>query len=94
MKRSGQLLLTIILTLTVSVVTFGGTITGSRTSKTGTITGSRTGTITGSKTGTITGSSRDLTGAPSGMTSSTDEPNPFTAHLFTRLLMSVLNPYF
>ena len=39
---------------------YGGTITGSRTSATGsrvgTITGSRTGTITGSRVGTITGS--------------------------------------
>jgi hypothetical protein len=33
-----------------------GTITGSRATRTGTITGSRAGTITGSRAGTITGS--------------------------------------
>lgn len=41
-------------TITGSRATRAGTITGSRA---GTITGSRTGTITGSRTGTITGSS-------------------------------------
>ena len=45
-----------LLTLSIATVSFGGTITGSRTAKIGTITGSRTGTITGSRTGTITGS--------------------------------------
>ena len=56
MKRSLKTLMATILVLSISAVTFGGTITGSRTSRTGTITGSRTGTITGSRTGTITGS--------------------------------------
>jgi hypothetical protein len=94
MKRSGQLLTTLVLILSVSVVTFGGTITGSRTSKTGTITGSRTGTITGSKTGTITGSRRGLTDSASGVTQNIDERNPVGDDLFTRLLLFVLNPYF
>jgi hypothetical protein len=45
-----------LLTLSIATVSLGGTITGSRTARTGIITGSRTGTITGSRTGTITGS--------------------------------------
>lgn len=45
-----------LMTLSIATVSLGGTITGSRTARTGTITGSRTGTITGSRTGTITGS--------------------------------------
>jgi hypothetical protein len=94
MKRSVQLLLTTVLILSVSAVTLGGTITGSRTSRTGTITGSRTGTITGSKTGTITGSRRGLTGSTSGVVQTVDERNPIGDDLFTRLLMFVLNPYF
>ena len=48
------------LVLSFVTISYGGTITGSRTgatgSRTGTITGSRTGTITGSRVGTITGS--------------------------------------
>jgi hypothetical protein len=55
-----QMLMATILTLSFVTLSFGGTITGSRSniagSRTGTITGSRTGTITGSRTGTITGS--------------------------------------
>jgi hypothetical protein len=94
MKRSGQFLLTIILILSVSAVTLGGTITGSRTSRTGTITGSRTGTITGSKTGTITGSRRGLTGSASGIVQTFDERNSITDDLFTRLLIFIINPCF
>jgi hypothetical protein len=49
-----------VLVLSLATISYGGTITGSRTgatgSKVGTITGSRTGTITGSRVGTITGS--------------------------------------
>ena len=49
-----------ILVLSLATISYGGTITGSRTgasgSRVGTITGSRTGTITGSRVGTITGS--------------------------------------
>jgi len=45
-----------ILSLSFVTVSVGGTITGSKTTQVGTITGSRTGTITGSRTGTITGS--------------------------------------
>ena len=60
MKRSGQFLISTILILALSAVALGGTITGSRSSRSGTITGSRVGTITGSKTGTITGSRQRL----------------------------------
>jgi hypothetical protein len=49
-----------VLVLSLATISYGGTITGSRTgasgSRVGTITGSRTGTITGSRVGTITGS--------------------------------------
>ena len=49
-----------ILLLCFATLSYGGTITGSRTgatgSRAGTITGSRAGTITGSRAGTITGS--------------------------------------
>jgi hypothetical protein len=60
MTQFQRILTASMLTLAISTVSFGGTITGSRTgatgAKAGTITGSRTGTITGSRTGTITGS--------------------------------------
>jgi outer membrane lipoprotein SlyB len=61
-----------VLVLSFATISYGGTITGSKTSatgskvgtitgsRTGTITGSRVGTITGSRVGTITGSSADL----------------------------------
>ena len=60
-----------ILTFSIVAVSYGGTITGSRTStsgaRVGTITGSRAGTITGSRTGTITGSSiGTITGSRAG----------------------------
>ena len=56
MTKVQKTLVATLLTLSIATVSFGGTITGSRTARTGTITGSRTGTITGSRTGTITGS--------------------------------------
>ena len=48
--------LTALLGLALASSTSAGTITGSRATRTGTITGSSVGTITGSRTGTITGS--------------------------------------
>jgi outer membrane lipoprotein SlyB len=55
------------LTLLFSTAAFGGTITGSRTTSVGTITGSRAGTITGSRAGTITGSrAGTITGSRTG----------------------------
>jgi len=56
MKKFQLTLTAAVLTLSLSTVALGGTITGSRTNSVGTITGSRTGTITGSAAGTITGS--------------------------------------
>jgi hypothetical protein len=60
MTQLRQIVTAGILTVSLATVSFGGTITGSRTgassARVGTITGSRTGTITGSRTGTITGS--------------------------------------
>lgn len=67
MKLS-QIITAGVLTFSLVTITYGGTITGSRSSaaasrsglisgsRAGTITGSRTGTISGSRTGTITGS--------------------------------------
>src|SRR5690349_9799567 len=55
------------LAFSLSAPAFAGTITGSRTSSVGTITGSRAGTITGSSAGTITGSSAGtITGSRAG----------------------------
>lgn len=56
MKRFQITVATITILLTLSTASFAGTITGSRSNRVGTITGSRTGMITGSKAGTITGS--------------------------------------
>lgn len=67
MTRLGQIIFAVILTLSLSVAALAGTITGSRTTSVGTITGSSTGTITGSRTGTITGSrTGTITGSVSG----------------------------
>jgi outer membrane lipoprotein SlyB len=67
-----------ILTLSLVTLSYGGTITGSKTvvsaTKTGTITGSRVGTITGSRVGTITGSSSATgTSSPAVRTGLADE---------------------
>lgn len=60
MTRLRNIITAVILVLSLVTISYGGTITGSRTgtagSRIGTITGSRTGTITGSRVGTITGS--------------------------------------
>lgn len=61
MTRLRRTVIAGILLLCFATLSYGGTITGSRTgasgSRAGTITGSRAGTITGSRVGTITGSS-------------------------------------
>jgi hypothetical protein len=93
MKRLVQILLTTLLLMSISVVALGGTITGSRTARTGTITGSRAGTITGSRTGTITGSRFDGIGSGTAAVQNADgryQTNDWLA----RLLMLILNPYF
>jgi hypothetical protein len=60
MTRFWHIIISGVLVFSLATISYGGTITGSRTgttgSRVGTITGSRTGTITGSKVGTITGS--------------------------------------
>ena len=60
MTRLRNIAIAGILLLSFVTISYGGTITGSRTgasgSRVGTIAGSRTGTITGSRVGTITGS--------------------------------------
>jgi len=67
MKRLQVTIAAATLTFCLSTASFAGTITGSRTSSVGTITGSSTGTITGSSTGTITGSrAGTITGSRAG----------------------------
>ena len=83
-----------ILVLSLATISYGGTITGSRTgasgSRVGTITGSRTGTITGSRVGTITGS-RAGTITGSALVSSRDSfDNVYSEFLF-RLMNVVLS---
>ena len=83
-----------ILVLSFVTISYGGTITGSRTSasssKAGTITGSRIGTITGSRTGTITGSrGGTITGSAVGSLT-TSNGNVYTEFLF-RLMTLVVN---
>ncbi len=94
MKRFSHILTATVLMLSVSAVTLGGTITGSRASRTGTITGSRTGTITGSRTGTITGS-RQGTITVTGLSPSQtmDERNGLRDEWVVRMLVFVLNLY-
>jgi outer membrane lipoprotein SlyB len=74
-------------------LSYGGTITGSRTgatgSRVGTITGSRTGTITGSRVGTITGSRvGTITGSA---TETSRTPVNYIYGEFFRLLAVVFN---
>ena len=102
MTRLRKIVTSGILVLSFVTISYGGTITGSRTSaapskvgtitgsRTGTITGSRTGTITGSRTGTITGSrGGTITGSAVGSLSPTVD-NIYTEFLF-RFLTVVLN---
>lgn len=83
-----------VLILSFVTISYGGTITGSRTgatdSRIGIITGSRSGTITGSTVGTISGSKVGIiTG------SSTEPPKTIIENLYSdvviRLLSVVLN---
>lgn len=83
-----------VLLLCFASLSYGGTITGSRTgtsgSRVGTITGSRTGTITGSRAGTITGSrTGTITGSTVGSSRNTID-NLYSEFLF-RLMTVVLN---
>ena len=90
MTRFRRTIIAGVLLLCFATLSYGGTITGSRTgasgSRAGTITGSRAGTITGSRAGTITGSRAGMiTGSSLG---SLD--NIYNEFLF-RLMSVVLN---
>lgn len=98
MTQLRQMFVAILLTLCMAAASYGGTITGSRTSETGTrvgtITGSRTGTITGSRTGTITGSSAGtITGSKTGTLpiSNTVSIIDEQGSLFSRIMLLLLN---
>jgi hypothetical protein len=94
MTRLRKIVIAGVLLLCFATLSYGGTITGSRTgassSRVGTITGSRTGTITGSRVGTITGSrAGTITGSAVGSSRSSFE-NIYDEFLF-RLMSVVLN---
>ena len=82
-----------VLALSLATVSYGGTITGSRTGATGsrfgTITGSSVGTITGSSAGTITGS-RVGTITGSGIESPSSALENIQADFLFRLMSLVL----
>jgi hypothetical protein len=83
------------LTLSLVTVSYAGTITGSRTSasgsRTGTITGSRTGTITGSRAGTITGSrAGTITGSRVGTITGSRERLGFADDEFLAKIINLL----
>jgi outer membrane lipoprotein SlyB len=94
MTRLREIVTAGVLLLCFVTVSYGGTITGSRTgvtgSRVGTITGSRTGTITGSRVGTISGS-RTGTITGSAMESSKTAVDNMYDEFFFRLLRVVLN---
>lgn len=95
MGRYGQVLIATVLSLSISSVALGGTITGSRTNRSGTITGSRAGTITGSKTGTITGSRRGtITGSGVGRVQIINESTSANDEWLSRVVAFVINLYF
>ena len=95
MGRSKRVLVAMVLSLSISSVALGGTITGSRASRTGTITGSRVGTITGSKSGTITGSRRGtITGSGLSRGQINNEFTRDSDEWLSRLLTLVLTLYF
>lgn len=95
MRGSRQIFIAMLLILSISSITFAGTITGSRTSRTGTITGSRVGTITGSKSGTITGSRRGtITGSRLDTVPASTESAATKDEWLTRLASFVLTLYF
>jgi hypothetical protein len=92
MTRLRKIIIAGVLLLCFASLSYGGTITGSRTgvsgSRVGTITGSRTGTITGSRVGTITGSrAGTITGSAIGSSrNSFDIYNEFLFHLMKVVL--------
>lgn len=94
MRRFQQILVATTLTLSLSVIALGGTITGSRTNAVGTITGSRVGTITGSKAGTITGSRADtITGSRGDTVGENSSETETTDNWLSRALIVLFNFY-
>jgi len=94
MTRLRKIVIAGVLLLCFATLSYGGTITGSRTgasgSRVGTITGSRSGTITGSRVGTITGSrTGTITGSANGSSRGSFD-TIYTEFLF-RLMSVVLN---
>ncbi|MEN3328917.1 MAG: hypothetical protein V7638_3724 [Acidobacteriota bacterium] len=89
MRRLRKIVIVGVLLLCFATLSYGGTITGSRTgasgSRVGTITGSRSGTITGSRAGTITGS---RVGTITG--SATGSPNGSFDHIYNELLFRLM----
>ena len=55
MNRIKSIMLVVAITVSISSTTFGGTIIGARTTRTGTIVGARAGNIPGARTGNIAG---------------------------------------
>lgn len=97
MTRLRKIVIAGVLLFCFASLSYGGTITGSRTgasgSRVGTITGSRTGTITGSRLGTITGSrAGTITGSAVGSSRNSFD-NIYSEFLF-RLMNVVLNGSF
>jgi hypothetical protein len=94
MTRIRNIVTSGVLVLSLVTISYGGTITGSRTgatgSRVGTITGSRTGTITGSRVGTITGS-RVGTITGSGVESPRSVLENIQTDFLFRLISLVLN---
>jgi outer membrane lipoprotein SlyB len=94
MTRLRKIVIAGVLLLCSATLSYGGTITGSRTgasgSKVGTITGSRTGTITGSRVGTITGSRMGTITGSAVRSSQNSVDNIYSEFLF-RLMSVVLN---
>lgn len=96
MMRVRNIIASGVVVLSLTTISYGGTITGSRTgvsgSRFGTITGSRTGTITGSRVGTITGSKvGTITGSGSAIESPSSVLENIPADFVFRLLTLVVN---
>ena len=95
MKTTQRLAITLLVGILLSQAAYAGTITGSRTSSVGTITGSSAGTITGSSAGTITGSSAGtITGSKAGTITGSRNiyaTPAFAGDIFSRVLRLFIN---
>jgi hypothetical protein len=82
MTRIRDLCAVLTLLLIFSVTASAGTITGSKTTNSGTVTESSAGTITGSKAGTITGSKTDtISGSKTGTITGSLAIDPSVSYL-------------